>query len=148
MKKALKVVGIIAAVVVLIFAIGCGLILYGLYLKPSAVDSAESHDGKYEMELDEIGSALFFSPTNVRVTLKEGGRKISSSKHGMANDGASLSENNWEVRWYDDRAEVILDGAEQDPEKLTYYYSGKISPNHQCGDPGGSDDHMKGEDHQ
>lgn len=123
----LKIIIIVIAVIVFLIAIGIGSLLYVTRYKVAVVDTQQSPDGIYELELQSIGEPYFpFGDTPGRLVLRENGTVISRTKFEIADDGAVLSADAWNVIWQDDCVEIILSGSEQSDELYKLYYDGQV----------------------
>ena len=140
MKRSILMVGIV--VIIAAFGkSGLGNIIYLTQYKVTVVDTAQSADGLYEVILQKVGEPHFpFGDAPGQLVLKQDEMIISKADFGIANDGASFSEQAWSVTWYDDYVEIILSGSEQFDEQVVLYYDGRIERSRQWGIDIGSAD--------
>lgn len=127
MKKALKNIIITMGIFAAMTALLLGSVLYITRCKVTVVDSAKSADGVYEVVLQAVGEPAWpFGSAPGRLVLKKDEMIISKTDFRIANDGASLGSESWNVTWYDDYVETILSGEEQYDELVTLYYDGQV----------------------
>ncbi len=124
LKKIVKIflitVGTIAGVLLLLF----GLLMYELIYAIDTVDVTKSLDNKYTLEMQSVGSPLFFGPADGRLVLKEGEKEILTYEFSVFDDGASISPTNWKVVWEDTCVEITISGEEQTDEIITINFDG------------------------
>lgn len=125
LKKVLKVILIAVAVIAACFFLLIGIAVYGLYYAVSTVDESESPGGTYTLQLQSVGSPIFFSSAKGRLVLKEGKKKIVACKFVLYDDGGSVRPDIWQADWKEEYVEIIISGDEQDDEQIRIWYSGK-----------------------
>ena len=122
MTRRSRLIGILSAMVALTFFL---LAMLGLlwfdwnnHKKPSLIDTKTSPDGKYTLQLEQIGEPAFFSAAEARVTLYVTGSATPGEilRFSVSNDGAGLFPENWQVTWETDQAIITVKGLEE-PEK-------------------------------
>ena len=125
MKKIIR-----TALCIICVVIGMNLLLTGCFYyvvnnKKTLRDTSVSPDGKYELNLMEIGEPVWpFGPASGRLTLKEGDTQINQADFELKNDGCSISSGCWTVAWMEDYVEVVLSGEEQFDEQILLYFDG------------------------
>ena len=125
MKRIIRTVLCIICVVIGMNLLLMGCVYYITNSKKTLRDTSISPDGKYELTLMEIGEPVWpFGPASGRLILYEGDTQISETNFRLANDGCSISRNDWAVTWNEDHVEVILSGEEQFDEQIVLYYDG------------------------
>ncbi len=125
MKRIAKYVLITFAVLIAMMVFLLCAFLYITEYKVTNVDASQSLDGTYELKFQEIGEPAFpFGSAYGRLILKGPDGRISKVSVDIANDGGSIDEYDWQVVWYDDRAEVTLMGEEQADELVTLNFDG------------------------
>ena len=127
MKKFIKIVLYIIGLCIALIMVFCFCIFYKTKYKITICDTSVSSDGIYEVELLAIGEPKFpFGSASGRLVLKKEGEKIAKRDFELYNDGGSISSNCWKVTWYEDYAEVILSGEEQNDEQIILYFEGTV----------------------
>lgn len=127
MKNRINNVRYIICIIAGISFLLTGCFYYTAYCKNTSRDTSASPDGKYELMLIEIGEPAWpFGPASGRLVLNEGDTEISQADFSLANDGCSISSNDWTVAWGDDHVEVILSGEEQFDEQILLYFDGSV----------------------
>ena len=111
------ILDIIAIIVVYPIIIFCSMI-------PSDVATYNSPDEDYVLEFKQVGSPWLYSPTNVKLTLKnKNGKIIKSVYTTLYNDGLNANEENIvSVSWNDDAVVVILRASEMDDKEISISY--------------------------
>ena len=112
-KTWIWVVGFILAIIPL------GMIMISFVDRiPRTID--KKINGDYSIELQALGSPTgTFGPQDGRVILKNGIKLLVEEKFFLRNDGKSMDENNWRVKWYSDKVIVEIIGEEQEDEIIT-----------------------------
>lgn len=123
--KTFKKIVIIAAFIAVFLLLVCGFFMYKLYYAVETVDKSESPNGKYTLQLQSIGSPVFFSSADGRLVLKEGKKKITTHEFTLSDDGGSVRPGIWQVFWEDDYVEVLISGDEQNDELIKINYNGE-----------------------
>ena len=125
MKKIMKVILGVMAVVFIIIVVFWVSIMYVSDYKITTVDTSVSPDETYELVLQAVGEADFpFGSASGRLTLYEGKSKISKADFEMFDDGGCIRSSIWEVTWHEDCVKVILSGDEQIDEQIILYFDG------------------------
>ena len=126
MKKIIKVILGIVAVILIIIVVFWVSIVYVSDYKITTVDTSVSPDETYELVLQAVGEADFpFGSASGRLILYEGKSKISKTDFELWDDGGCIRSSIWEVTWYEDCVQVILSGDEQFDEQIILYFDGK-----------------------
>ena len=130
MKKIMKVIlGVIAVVFIIIVVFWVSIVYVSDY-KITTVDISVSPDETYELVLQAVGEADFpFGSASGRLILYEGESKISKADFELFDDGGCIRSSIWEVTWHEDCVEVILSGDEQIDEHIILYIDGKKEVN-------------------
>lgn len=127
MKWRLKTAFCLICMVIGLILLLAGCFYYEMNYKKTIRDTSVSPDGIYELALIEIGEPAWpFGPASGRLVLNEDDTRISETIFRLANDGCSISSNDWTVTWNEDHAEVILSGEEQFEEQILLYYDGTM----------------------
>ncbi len=125
MKRIIRTVLCVICLVIGMIMLLAGCVYYITNSKKTLRDTSISPNGKYELSLMEIGEPAWpFGPASGRLILNEGDTQISETNFRLANDGCSISSNDWAVTWNEDHVEVILSGEEQYDEQILLYYDG------------------------
>lgn len=126
MKKIMKVIlGVIAVVFIIIVVFWVSIVYVSDY-KITTVDISVSPDETYELVLQAVGEADFpFGSASGRLILYEGESKISKADFELFDDGGCIRSSIWEVTWHEDSVEVILSGEEQFDEQIILYFDGR-----------------------
>lgn len=126
MSRTVKSVAAVCAIAVALAAALFGCLFYMTRGKTETMDTAQSSDAAYELTLQSVGAPDWpFGSAYGRLVLHEGNRLISSTRIEIANDGAPITEDVWNVSWYGDRVEILLSGEEQFDELVTLYFDGQ-----------------------
>lgn len=125
LKKAVKIIFIIAAVIAAVLLLLYGIFVYMVRYAVDTVDESKSPNGKYTLLLQSVGSPLFFSSADGRLVLKEGKKKIAVHEFVLSDDGGSVRSDVWKVQWKKDRVEATISGSEQADEVITIRYDGR-----------------------
>lgn len=81
----------------------------------------------YTLELQAKSSPDFpFGSQDGRIILKSSSKKICRTDFIISNDGKSMDEDNWSVKWENDKVIVTIIGEEQSDEIYTLYYNGEV----------------------
>ncbi len=87
--------------------------------------ASEEHS-TYTVELQRTSSPGFpFGSQDGRIVLKSDSKKICKVDFVLSNDGKSMDEYNWNVKWETDKVVVTIMGEEQSDEVYILYYNGK-----------------------
>lgn len=126
MKKIMKFVLGLVAVIFIIIAVFWGSFVYVSDYKITKADTSVSPDGTYELVLQAVGEADFsFGSASGRLVLYEGKSRISKADFELRDDGRNIRSSIWEVTWNEDSVEVILSGDEQFDEQIIFYFDGR-----------------------
>ncbi|MDE6036261.1 MAG: hypothetical protein K2G36_10175 [Ruminococcus sp.] len=88
--------------------------------------TTEKHN-TYIVELQAKSSPVFpFGPQDGRIVLKNNSRKICKVDFVLFNDGKSMDEDNWKVKWETDKVIITIMGEEQTDEIYNLYYNGEV----------------------
>ena len=103
MKKIMKVIlGVIAVVFIIIVVFWVSIVYVSDY-KITTVDISVSPDETYELVLQAVGEADFpFGSASGRLILYEGESKISKADFELFDDGGCIRSSIWEVTWHED----------------------------------------------
>lgn len=125
MNRAIKIIAITFGIFAVIAAFLLGSLWYKTRVEIAVVDRVQSPDGSYELILQSVGEPYFpFGKAPGRLVLKNDETVVAKADFEIANDGASFSEQSWNVTWYEEYVEAILYGEEQYDECVTLYYDG------------------------
>ncbi|MEY8392698.1 hypothetical protein AALA98_15315 [Lachnospiraceae bacterium 45-W7] len=126
MKKIMKVILGVVAVVLIIIVVFWVSIVYVSDYKITTVDTSVSPDETYELVLQAVGEADFpFGSASGRLILYEGKSKISKADFELFDDGGCIRSSIWEVTWHEDCVKVVLSGDEQLDEQIILYFDGR-----------------------
>ena len=129
LKKVMLVFLAIGTVLALLF----GSFIYKVKYKISDIDSDISVDGSYEIVFQAIGEPDWpFGYSHARLVLKDGNRIISKYRINVANDGGTLSQDNWNVSWQDSCVQIMICGEEQGDELYALYFDGTVTAGVVC----------------
>ena len=86
----------------------------------------ESADGKYVVSCYTVGESMFFGPQKIAVRFY--GNRMKNDdldkingvtfEIELANDGASLHEDNYKVEWQEDSVKIVFNGEETDGDNI------------------------------
>ena len=124
-KKILKTAALIILLLVLTAAILFGLLLYVFRYKIETKDQSDSPDGAYTLLLQSVGTPFFFGPSNGRLLLEKNGKKVTSYRYILYEDGKVIRPESWQVSWEEEYVEVQLFGEEQNDVQVRLFYDGK-----------------------
>ena len=124
--KALKTIGIIAAVFAAGILLLIGSFTYVTGYKITDIDSSASPNGDYTVFYQNVGEPDWpFGYSHARIVLKHKDETVSQYKFDVANDGGVLQSGSWSVLWKDDCAEVTISGEEQRDVLYIFYFDGR-----------------------
>lgn len=125
MKKLGKILLGIFKTIVIIIGVLIAIFVYITKIKITDVAEFINEENKYKIVFQAVGEPEWpFGRTKVKVTLVNSNNiKIKSFKEYISDDGATASENNISVNWYDDHVEVILKGGEQEDDMHILKYN-------------------------
>lgn len=127
MKRVVKVVLLTMAALIFTVFLCIGFLIYQLNYAVETVAQAESPDKTYVLELQSVGSPIFFSSADGRLVLKEGRRKVAVCDFVLSDDGGAVRSDIWQVFWEVSCVRVIISGSEQGDEQIKITYGGKVS---------------------
>jgi len=119
MKKAVKIVLVIFATIVISVGIYIGQYIYKTEYRLTDKGEELSPDGKYAVLFQMVGVPDWpFGATTVRVTVynTENDEKIKVIQDDIHDDGAVLRDCNRNVSWEEDSVIITLMGSEQEDE--------------------------------
>ena len=94
---------------------------------PHRIVNAKSPDGTCEVTISELGSPVFFSPSDIRIKVLWdtdpnviGAENVTQIETILSNDGKSLDADNFTVTWRDNIPTVITHGEEQHDQSYTF----------------------------
>lgn len=126
MKKLIKIVVGVIAIVFIIVVVFLGSIVYVSDYRITAIDTSVSPDGTYELVLQAVGEVDFsLGSAKGRLVLNEGKSNILKADFELYDGGGNIRSSIWEVTWYEDYVEVILVGEEQIDEQIILYFDGR-----------------------
>ena len=89
-----------------------------------------SRDGKYVLLFQQVGDPDWpFGHTHARLILKDESGTIAKNSFDVANDGANVHSDSWQVTWKDTCVEAVISGEEQTDCQYILYYNGKKDSN-------------------
>ncbi|MBQ8966416.1 hypothetical protein [Ruminococcus sp.] len=90
--------------------------------KKTLITAENSDNGRFSVNIYEIGHAEFFSANECLAELSKDGEVCDSCNFYVANDGGSLSSGNFSISFGEDHVRVTANGSEQNEENH-YLYS-------------------------
>lgn len=123
MKKTICIILITLVCVAALSAVLFGsALIYSEYFHAETVDFQSSPDGKYTLELQQIGSPAWpFGPVTAQVALKQGEKTVEKQRTEVYNDGGQLYPSNWNVEWRDDSVVITIDLGEIDENETIIF---------------------------
>ncbi len=123
MKKTICIILIIAVCAAALAVVCFGLaFVYSEYFHAETVDCQPSPDGRYTLELQQIGSPAWpYGPVTAQITLKQGDKTVAKQRTEVYNDGGPLYPSNWTVEWRDDSAVITVDLGEIDKNETIIF---------------------------
>ena len=116
MKKRSRILTILG-IILLVFVIGIGYFIYRTEYKKTLICSSAKE--QYRLDIYQLGEPDFpFGKSDCRLVLLKDNNKVDSIDVSVKNDGKQLYEDNFTVKWEDDRVSVTVHGEEQ--EDMTY----------------------------
>lgn len=128
-NKLIKIFAVICAVIAILamsLMIPIGVHIYQSEYKSNFIDSSTSPDEHYTLALYQIGEPFIVGSAKGRILLKSKGKIISKKDIEVANDGGSIRNDNWQVSWHDDCAEVLIDSEEHPPLIYILRFDGAV----------------------
>lgn len=120
-KKFVMFMGVIQIIELIIY----GIFIYDSEYKVKTIDKIKSPNGEYKLILQSVGSPILFSSADGRIKLKKGLKTICKEKIQVSNDGASMTDEAWDVTWKDDHVEIVISGEEQLDQLIIINYNGE-----------------------
>lgn len=108
----------IVAIILIISGIFIGWFKYVTDIKVTDISKYTNPDNNYTVLFQAIGTPEWpFGKTNVKITLLDNkNKKVETVPTSINHDGASATEDNIHVQWFEDFVEIILYGSNQDEE--------------------------------
>ena len=122
MSRTMRLVAIIATgMILLLFLLAIAGVVWfdwNNHQKATHIETLTSPDGRYALRMEQIGNPAFFDAADGRAALYETGscEPIETLRFSVANDGAGLFPENWQVTWEEKRVILTVKGLEE-PEK-------------------------------
>ena len=121
--KCKKIIISIIVACVLIPAVFVTYFLYNLEWKIKNIAISENKDVKYRVVVQEIGTPLYFGPSEIKIVYgTTDGKNIRACNDLISNDGKALDSSNVSIEWRKKYVEVTLCGEEQKPKKHIFKY--------------------------
>ena len=129
-KSAVRgILGIVAAINILIVVLA-GSFTYTTRYKIHEVAYSTSQDGRYVLLFQQVGDPDWpFGHTHARLVLKDESGTITKYHFDVANDGANVHSDSWQVTWKENCVEVVISGEEQNDNQYILYFDGKTDSN-------------------
>lgn len=125
MKSKIKIVSLIIGIIVGLFLILLGSFWYGTKGRYTDIDTQSSPDERCQLMLQMKGEPEWpFGSTYGRIIVKYDDKIIKKLEFEIADDGAMLRKENWNVVWGVAGARVTLMGSEQEDQVLQILYDG------------------------
>ena len=116
----------IAAVINIMIVVLAGSFTYTTKYKIHEVAESISQDGKYVLLFQQVGDPDWpFGHTHARLVLKDESGTITKYHFDVANDGANVHSDSWQVTWKENCVEVVISGEEQNDNQYILYFDGK-----------------------
>ena len=123
------ILGFLAAINIMIVVLA-GSFTYVTRYKIHEVAYSTSQDGKYVLLFQQVGDPDWpFGHTHARLILKDESGTIAKYSFDVANDGANVHSDSWQVTWKDTCVETVISGEEQTDCQYILYYNGKKDSN-------------------
>ena len=123
------ILGCLAVINIMIVALA-GSFTYVTRYKIHDVAYSTSQDGKYVLLFQQVGDPDWpFGHTHARLILKDESGTIAKYSFDVANDGANVHSDSWQVTWKDTCVEAVISGEEQNDCQYVLYYNGKKDSN-------------------
>lgn len=94
---------------------------------PHRIVDAKSPDGTCEVTISELGSPVFFNPSDIRIRVSWdtdphviGPENVTQVETILSNDGKSLDADNFTVTWRDNIPTIVTHGEEQPDQSYTF----------------------------
>lgn len=127
MIRAVRIILIVGAALAAVLAVFLGIFCYDLDYRVSEIARKAAPDGSQEVVFYEIGSAVFFGPSDVRLVLEQDGTELNRIDLSISNDGKSLDDSNWSPVWLTDQFRVFIYGEEQTPQYCDLPKNGPVA---------------------
>jgi len=126
-KSAVRgIMGIMAAFNIMIVVLA-GNFTYTTRYKIHEVAYSTSQDGRYVLLFQQVGDPDWpFGHNHARLVLKDESGTITKYHFDVANDGANVHSDSWQVTWKENCVEVVISGEEQNDNQYILYFNGKI----------------------
>lgn len=119
------ILGFLAAINIMIIILA-GSFTYTTRYKIHEIAYSTSEDRKYVVLFQQVGDPDWpFGHTHARLVLKDEAGTVAKYPFDVANDGANVTSNSWQVTWKDDCVVVVISGEEQPDCEYILYYDGK-----------------------
>ena len=106
------------------------VVLYSLSVPISARYCSSSQDGRYVLLFQQVGDPDWpFGHTHARLVLKDESGTITKYHFDVANDGANVHSDSWQVTWKENCVEVVISGEEQNDNQYILCFNGKTDSN-------------------
>ena len=117
--------GILALINIMIVILA-GSFTYNTKYKIHEVAYSTSEDGKYVLLFQQVGDPDWpFGHTHARLVLKDDSGTIAKYSFDVANDGANVRSDSWQVEWKENCIEAAISGEEQSDIRYILYFDGK-----------------------
>lgn len=117
--------GILALINIMIVIL-VGSFTYNTKYKIHEVAYSTSEDGKYVLLFQQVGDPDWpFGHTHARLVLKDDSGTIAKYSFDVANDGANVRSDSWQVAWKENCIEAVISGEEQSDIRYILYFDGK-----------------------
>lgn len=111
--------------VILLIGVVVGWIIYQAEFKKYEINTYFSDDKIYCLKIYQIGSPAWpFGKTDCRFVLYENKKEVSKIDVPVYNDGVSVSNNNFDVKWQKDNVTVIVKDERTKDERYIMYFNG------------------------
>ena len=128
-KNGMTVLGIALMVAISFY----GWMAYETRFKITYIGTEQAPDGETQVIFQMLGEPTrqmgdgSYGATGGRAIVKQGDTEIKAVSFEVSNEGAALSEENWEVTFFPERVEIRLKGgAGEETETLTVYLDGSV----------------------
>ena len=110
--------------------ISAGSFTYTTRYKIHEVAYSTCQDGRYVLLFQQVGDPDWpFGHTHARIVLKDESGTITKYHFDVANDGANVHSDSWQVTWKEDCVEVAISGEEQNDNQYILCFNGKTDSN-------------------
>ena len=120
-NKLFRVMLVVTASVVLLSFIVVASFVYEVSYKRTASFIDHSPDGKYKLAVYEIGEPVSLEPSQCRIVLSKGLKRVYARDIIIVNDGKHPDTNNFQIKWHDDRAELYVFEYGEDHTYIIYF---------------------------